>query len=88
MKNEELREICQEQIGLAGEAAVVTLKQPGRWGKTDYRKLYGIKGEIVQDNFGDGMVVMYPAKELLSAIPVGPGGDGNKHPSDSRDKGS
>ena len=66
MKIEELKRICQEQLSIGGSE--VTLKQLGKWGKTDYRKLLGVKGEIVQDNFGDGLVVMYPARELLDAI--------------------
>jgi len=68
MNVDELKRICQEQIDLSGENASVTLKQPGKWGKTNYRKLLGVKGEIVQDNFGDGLVVIYPAKELLGAM--------------------
>ena len=68
MNVDELKRICQEQIDLSGDNASVTLKQPGKWGKTNYRRLLGIKGEIVQDNFGDGLVVMYPAKELLGVI--------------------
>uniref|UniRef100_A0A6H2A320 Uncharacterized protein n=1 Tax=viral metagenome TaxID=1070528 RepID=A0A6H2A320_9ZZZZ len=68
MDMSQLRGICQEQINLIGDNANVTLKQTGRWGKTNYRKLLGVKGEIVQDNFGDGLVVMYPAKELLEKI--------------------
>ena len=67
MNINELKRICQEQIDLSGDTASVTLKQPGRWGKTNHRKLFGVKGEIVQDNFGDGLVVIYPAKELLGA---------------------
>ncbi len=66
MNKDELKRICQEQIDIGG--VDVALKQPGKWGKTDYRILFGVKGEIVQDNFGDGLVVMYPAKELLAAI--------------------
>lgn len=71
MNKDELKKICQEQIELCEDTISnpqVTLKQPGKWGKTNYRKLFGVKGEIVQDNFGDGLVVMYPAKELLVAI--------------------
>jgi len=68
MNKDELKKICQEQISLSGDTASVTLKQPGRWGKTDYRKLFGVRGEIVQDNFGDGLVVMYPARKLLEVI--------------------
>ena len=68
MRTEELKKICLEQIELGGGDPQVALKQPGRWGKTNYRFFMGVKGEIVLDNFGDGLVVMYPAKELLSAI--------------------
>ena len=73
MKLDELKKLCQEQIalyekmGLSGQPEVA-LKQPGRRGRTDYRLFMGVKGEIVRDNFGDGMVVMYPARELLFAI--------------------
>lgn len=66
---EELKKICQQQIYLqVGNNPQVSLKQPGKWGKTNYRWLLGVKGEIVQDNFGDGMIVLYPAKELLSVL--------------------
>lgn len=64
----ELRLLCQEQIDLGGDEPQIALKQPGKWGKTNYRVLFGVKGEIVQDNFGEGLIVIYPAKELLSAI--------------------
>ena len=63
-----IMDACRKQIELLGDNSQVTLKQSGRWGKTDYRKLLGVKGKIVQDNFGDGMVVVYPAKELLDAL--------------------
>ena len=72
MNTEELKRICQEQIDLGMANPQIALKQPGRWGKRDYRLLFGVKGEIVRDNFGDGMVVMYPAKELLAAISLAP----------------
>jgi hypothetical protein len=69
MNKNELKKECLEQINLGGsESPQIALKQSGRWGKTNYRKLFGVIGEIVQDNFGDGLVVMYPAKELLNAI--------------------
>ncbi len=68
MNIEELKKICQKQIALGVSEPQVALKQRGKWGKTNYRRLLGVKGEIVQDNFGDGLVVMYPAKELLVAI--------------------
>ena len=58
----ELKQLCQEQIDLGLNEPSIALKQRGRWGKTNYRKLFNVKGEIVQDNFGDGLVVMYPAK--------------------------
>ena len=68
MDIEELERLCREQIDLGMDEPQITLKQSGKWGKTNYRKLIGVKGEIVQDNFGDGLVVIYPARELLSAI--------------------
>lgn len=68
MNISDLKRICQEQIDISGDTAEIVLKQPGKWGKTAYRKLLGVKGEIVQDNFGDGLVVLYPAKELLRAM--------------------
>jgi len=66
MEIEELKKLCQEQIDLGGDN--ITLRQRGKWGKTNYRKLLGITGEIVQDNFGDGLIVIYPAKEMLAEI--------------------
>ncbi len=68
MTKDELKKLCQEQIKLGIDEPQIALKQSGKWGKTNYRKLLGVRGEIVQDNFGDGLVVMYPAKELLSVI--------------------
>jgi len=67
----ELKRECQEQIHLSKgiiSDPVISLKQPGKWGKRNYRKLFGVRGEIAQDNFGDGLVVLYPAKELLNAL--------------------
>lgn len=65
----DLKAICQAQIDLGGSSnPQVALVQRGRWGKTNRRYLLKVKGEIVQDDFGRGMVVMYPAKELLSAV--------------------
>ena len=68
MRIDDLKKVCREQIRLGMDNPQVAIRQPGRWGKTNYRYLFGVKGEIVQDNFGDGMVVMYPSKELLSNI--------------------
>jgi len=68
MELTELIKLCQEQIDLGVGEPQIALKQPGKWGKTNHRKLFGVTGEIVQDNFGDGLVVMYPARELLAVI--------------------
>ena len=68
MDRADLKRLCLEQIDLGAGEAQIVLKQSGKWGKTNYRKFLGVRGEIVQDNFGDGLVVMYPAKELLAAI--------------------
>ena len=70
MEIKDLKTKCQKQIDLWGDnilAADVLLIQPGHWGKKDYRKLFGVKGEIVQE-FETTIAVMYPAKKLLDAI--------------------
>ena len=67
MEKEKLIKLCQEQLSLTPAGAYVPLKQRGRWKKLDYRILCGVKGDIVQEYF-DGLVVLYPAQELLNAL--------------------
>jgi len=66
---QEIVEHCDQQIALAGETANVGFRIPGRWGKSDTRRLWkgGPVGEIVND-FGDGTIyVMFSAVEVKEA---------------------
>lgn len=69
MTIEEIIRKCDEQIGIVGEMANVGFVVPGRWGKTNTRRLWprgGPVGEIVQD-LGDGRIyVMFKAAEVKS----------------------
>jgi len=70
MKPEEIIKHCDRQIELAGETAQVGFRIPGRWGKTDTRRLWkgGPVGDIVND-FGDGTIyVMFSAVEVREAV--------------------
>ena len=69
MTEDELLNLCDEQIAMGMDCPHVGLLQQGKWGKRNYRVLFGVKGEIVRDNFdGRGIYVMYPAKELKAAV--------------------
>jgi hypothetical protein len=69
MTEDELLKLCDEQIAMGMDYPHVGLLQQGKWGKRNYRVLFGVKGEIVRDNFdGRGIYVMYPAKELKAAV--------------------
>ena len=70
MTPEEIIKHCDKQIELAGDEATVGFRIPGRWGKTDTRRLWkgGPVGEIVND-FGDGTIyVMFSALEVKNAV--------------------
>lgn len=61
---------CDEQIEISGEKASLGFRMPGRWGKTDARRLWkgGPVGKIVND-FGDGTIyVMFSAVEVKDAV--------------------
>lgn len=66
----ELKNHCIEQINLCKENfdPDIAIIQKGRWGKKGYRKLFGVKGEIVFENMDNTIVVMYPAKDILKYI--------------------
>lgn len=70
MTPQEIIKHCDQQIELAGDTASVGFRIPGRWGKTNTRRLwkYGPIGEIVND-FGDGTIyVMFSAVEVKNAV--------------------
>jgi len=70
MTPEEIIKHCDKQIELAGDEASVGFRIPGRWGKTDTRRLWkgGPIGKIVND-FGDGTIyVMFSAVEVREAV--------------------
>lgn len=61
---------CDQQIEISGDKASVGFVIPGRWGKSNTRRLWpkGPVGEIVQD-FGNGkMYVMFEAKTVKKAV--------------------
>lgn len=69
MTLEEIIEHCDTQITILGETALVGFRIPGRWGKSDTRRLWqsGPIGEIVQE-FADGTIyVMFNAVEVKRA---------------------
>jgi len=72
MTPEEIIKQCDEQIAIGYRPASISLIIPGKWGKTNTRRLCpgGPMGEIVNDNFdGRGIVVIFDAlevKEFLS----------------------
>lgn len=72
MKPEDIIKQCDEQIAISGESADIMLMLPGKWGKTNKRKLCKIKGapvgEIVCDNFGRGLHVMFNAMDVKKFI--------------------
>lgn len=61
---------CQKQIALTGPDAECVFMLPGKWGKRDTRRLCpgGPTGEIVCDNFGQGMAVMFRAAEVVAFL--------------------
>ena len=74
MTPEQIIKQCDEQIlitkqtSIPAEKADIMLLLPGKWGKSDKRKLCKLKGapvgEIVCDNFGRGLRVMFNAIEV------------------------
>jgi hypothetical protein len=61
---------CDQQIEISGDKASVGFVIPGRWGKSNTRRLWpkGPVGEIVQD-FGNGTIyVMYDAQKVKRAV--------------------
>ena len=77
MTPKEIIEQCDQQIAIGYGPATISLIMPGKWGKTNKRRLYkgGPIGEIVNDNFdGRGITVLFDAlevKEFLSNKPLG-----------------
>ena len=67
MRPQELIDACQEQIDICGPDAEKVLILPGRYGKRDYRTLFGVRGEIVQEVDG-GIIVVFPAQKLKDAV--------------------
>ena len=72
MTKDELKEMCKNKIemwsGVPRYQPMISLIQPGRWGKRNYRLLFGVKGEILQENVDNTLMVLYPANELLEAV--------------------
>ncbi len=63
---------CDKQISFLGNKANVLLLIPGKWGISSRRQLCKVKGapfgEIVCDDFGKGLSVMFNAIELRRFI--------------------
>lgn len=72
MTAQEIIKQCDKQIAMLGGEAGVLLLVPGKWRKTNKRKLCKLEGapvgEIVCDNFGKGLHVMFNAIEVKSFI--------------------
>ncbi|MBA7492399.1 hypothetical protein ES702_02949 [subsurface metagenome] len=67
MTKEDLIDICNDQISVLGKSANISLIMPGKWGKTNKRRLCpgGPTGNIVSDNFtGPGIIVLFNAIEV------------------------
>lgn len=67
MTPQELIAKCQQQIDISGESAEVMLIMRGRWGKLDYRTIFGVRGEIVQES-ERGIGVIFSAQALKDAV--------------------
>lgn len=67
MTSEEIIKQCNEQIAILGDIAHISLIMPGKWDKTNERRLCkgGPIGNIVSDNFqGPGIIVLFKAVEV------------------------
>ena len=56
---------CKEQLELMPNANI-GLMLNGTWGKTNYRYVIGVKGEIVQE-YDYGIYCLFPAREMLES---------------------
>jgi hypothetical protein len=69
---EDIRKAAQDQIDLVdSRVAAVGFHLPGRWGKTDKRRMCprGPIGDVVQDNMdGRGIYVLFVAHEVLDFL--------------------
>ena len=73
MTPKEIADHCREQIKLAGEDTTVTLLLPGKWGKSNVKRLCagGPVGTIVADDMRPGpqrVVVTFSAREVLTFL--------------------
>jgi len=71
MTPEEIIKQCDEQMAIGCGTGSISLIIPGKWGKTNKRRLCkgGPIGEIVSDNFdGRGIVVIFDALEVKEFI--------------------
>ena len=68
MTPQQIIKMCDQQIAISGKKADIMFLLPGKWGKTNKRRFCNIKdapiGEIVCDNFGKGLHVMFNATEI------------------------
>ncbi len=61
---------CRDQMALAGEGTVIVLIVPGKWGRSDRKRLCpgGPIGHICADAEPGKLVVNFPAKEVLAYL--------------------
>jgi len=63
---ERIRVQCEKQLALM-TGAHIGLMSNGAWGKTDYRYVVGVRGQIVQE-YDYGVYCLFPAREMLEAV--------------------
>lgn len=71
MRIEDLAMKCREQMARVGNEALIFLVLPGKWGKTDRKRLCrgGPWGHINgEDMTGNGVVVSFRAIEVLAFL--------------------
>lgn len=71
MTKEDLLTMCDDQIALLGDKSNISLIMPGKWLKTDTRRLCpgGPIGNIVSDNFtGPGIIVLFNSLEVKNYL--------------------
>ena len=67
MSEVELIKALSEKKKIGNSDIMLTLK--GKWGKRNYRTLFGVKGEIVTDTVGENsLMCAFPVEELLNAV--------------------
>ena len=63
---EKIAKQCRRQLAIMPDAPVGFLLN-GHWGKSNYRYLFGVKGEIVQE-YDYGIYCLFPAQQMLNKV--------------------